>query len=126
MGKQSVGKAGEDAAAVFLRKKGYRILARNIRSRRGEIDIVARYRDTICFVEVRTRQNLVSHALALESVGAQKRGRLIRLASAYLQDRGWSDRRARFDVVSVLLREEGTRIILVQDAFSLADVPGER
>ncbi|MGE5279730.1 MAG: YraN family protein [Deltaproteobacteria bacterium] len=123
MDKRSVGKAGEDAAADFLRKKGYRILGRNVRCRRGELDIVARHGRTVCFIEVRSRRNTEGHAAQLESVDARKRLRLARLALAYLKDRGWLERRARFDVVSVLLRAGDADVALLQDAFSLDDIP---
>ncbi len=123
MDRRSVGKAGEDAAVDFLKKKGYRIIERNVRCRRGEIDVVARDAETICFVEVRTRRDVATHALPLESVDARKRRRLAGLAAFYLQRRGWSERRVRFDVVSVVMEEGRSRIALVQNAFSLSDIP---
>jgi len=122
MDTRSVGKAGEDAAVDFLKKKGYRILGRNVRSRRGEIDIVARDGETVCFIEVRTRTGVATHALPLESVDGRKRRRLAALAAAYLKHRGWCERRARFDVVSVVMQGGLSRLALVQDAFSLSDL----
>lgn len=123
MNRISVGRAGEEAAVSFLKKKGYRILERNVRSRRGEIDVVARHGDTVCFLEVRTRRGVATHALPLESVDARKRRRLAGLAMSYLKRRGWCERRARFDVVSVVMEEGRPRIALVQNAFSLTDIP---
>ncbi len=123
MDRISVGRAGEEAAVAFLKKKGYRILERNVRSRSGEIDIVARHGGTVCFLEVRTRRGVATHALPLESVDARKQRRLAGLAMAYLKRRGWWARRARFDVVSVLMDEGRPRIAVVQNAFSLSDIP---
>jgi len=123
MDRRSVGRAGEDAAVDFLKKKGYRILGRNVRCRRGEIDIVARDGQVVCFIEVRTRRDVVTHAQPLESVGIRKRRRLAGLAAAYLKRHGWCGRRARFDVVSVVMEEGRLRIALVQNAFSLSDIP---
>jgi len=118
-----LGRAGEDEAVGFLKKKGYVIVERNVRSRQGEIDIVARHRDTVCFVEVRSRSGVATHALPLESVDARKQRRLAGLAMAYLKRRGWLDRKARFDVVSVVVEEGRPRVALVQNAFLLSDIP---
>ena len=123
MDRRSVGKAGEDAAVAFLMGRGYRILDRNVRCRRGEIDVVASDGETVCFVEVRTRRGVVPHALPLESVDARKQRRLAGLALFYLKRRGWCGRRARFDVVSVVLEEGRPRVALVRNAFSLSDIP---
>ena len=75
------GKAAETAAVVFLRCKGYRILARRYRVDGGEIDIVAGKHDTIVFVEVKTRQTL---AQALVAITPTKRLRLSRAARVWL------------------------------------------
>ncbi len=103
------GRFGEDAAAEHLRRRGFEILARNVRSSLGEIDLVALDGDVVVFVEVkarrrgpddarRTRAALVS---GLEAVDARKQRRLVRLAQAFLARAGWSGRAARFDVVAV-------------------------
>ncbi|MFA6350465.1 MAG: YraN family protein [Candidatus Omnitrophota bacterium] len=97
-----LGKAGEELAGEFLKKLGYRILFKNYRSPQGEIDIVARDKDTVCFIEVKTRTNK-EFGFPQESVTRQKQKKLELLATAFLKEKNLLDKRARFDVVSVLL-----------------------
>lgn len=96
--RQLLGKLGEDAAAEYLRRRGYDILARNVRSSLGEIDLVALDGDgVVVFVEVKTRRR----GSALEAVDRRKQRRLTALARAFLARAGWLERPARFDVVAV-------------------------
>ncbi len=111
------GKVGEDRAVLFLEKNGYAVMGRNVRSSFGEIDIVARERDVICFVEVRTRSGAGKREQAFESVDGRKQRRLSRLAAHYLKTHKLLDRRARFDVVAVSLDEATQDIALIKDAF---------
>jgi putative endonuclease len=91
------GAFGEDRAAEYLRRRGFEILARNVRTAYGEIDIVARDGATVVFIEVKSRRSRGG----LEAVDARKRKRLSRLALAFLARAGWLDRPARFDVIAV-------------------------
>jgi putative endonuclease len=91
------GAFGEEKAAEYLRRRGFEILARNVRTAYGEIDIVARDGATVVFIEVKSRRSRGG----LEAVDARKRKRLSRLALAFLARAGWLDRPARFDVVAV-------------------------
>lgn len=93
------GKWGEDIAAKFLRKKGYKILDRNYSCRFGEMDIIACKGEFLVFVEVKTRKN-GEHGLPREFVTAAKQARLLRTAEHYLMEHG-SDLQPRFDVVEV-------------------------
>lgn len=77
------GAQAEDIAARHLARHGLAILARNVRCRHGEIDIVARDGDVLVFVEVRLRRS-ASHGGAAASITAGKRARLVRAADAYL------------------------------------------
>jgi putative endonuclease len=101
------GTRSERAAARFLRRQGFRILARNLHSSRGELDLVALDLGCIVFVEVRStgRPDLEGPAI---SVDAAKQRRLTELALQYLQRRRLLGRAARFDVV-VLSWPEGQR-----------------
>lgn len=92
-----LGRRGEDAAAEHLRRRGLEILARNVRTAAGEIDIIALDADVVVFVEVKARRG----AGALEAVDRRKQQRLSRLALAFLARAGWLGRAARFDVVAV-------------------------
>lgn len=115
------GKIGEDRAAHFLKKNGYTIIGRNVKSPMGEIDIVARERDVICFIEVRSRKGAEKNEEALSSVDHRKQMKLSRLAVAYLKANKLLERRARFDVVAVLLKGEGEDVRVIKDAFPLAE-----
>ncbi|MFA5038525.1 MAG: YraN family protein [Candidatus Omnitrophota bacterium] len=114
--RQQTGRQGEEDAAGFLRKKGYKILARNISTPLGEIDIVAREKDVLCFIEVRTRRGFHGSLAALESVDAAKQRRLIRLALWYMKDKKIENRRVRFDVVAVS-PDDFSCFCLVRNAF---------
>ena len=80
----NTGRRGEAAAAAYLQRKGYGIIAANWRCTAGEIDLIATDGPTLVFVEVRTRRAAV-HRLAEESVTPAKQRRLIALAQHYLQ-----------------------------------------
>jgi len=95
-----VGLEGENAAAAYLTSLGYRVIERNVRFRAGEIDLVAEDGGVLVFVEVKTRRGRGFGAPA-EAVTAEKRRRLVRLASLYLARRGGPVPPCRFDVVSV-------------------------
>jgi len=116
-----LGKIGEEKAVVYLKRNGYSIVARNVRNRFGEIDIVAREDGVICFIEVRTRRGPDKRAEALESVDSLKRRRLSRLAACYLKNNNLWGRKARFDVVAVSLAETSSDIHLVKDAFPIIE-----
>ncbi|NTU96969.1 MAG: YraN family protein [Chlorobiaceae bacterium] len=96
----TLGPQGEKAAAEYLRKKGYRILERNYRYRRNEIDIIARDRGTICFIEVKTRST-AEKGDPLEAVTPQKQQEIIKAAKAYLAFSGNMQSDCRFDVIAV-------------------------
>ena len=97
------GHRGETVAALWLRLKGYRILARRLKTHAGEIDLVAAAPfGPVCFVEVKAR-NLAR--TAAESVGPGQQTRIARAASLYLASRpGLARRGARFDIVAIAPR----------------------
>ena len=98
--KKTLGQRGEAAAARYLKRRGYKILARGDRFGPGELDLVMLDRDTIVFVEVKTRQ---SHdaGLPAEAVDQIKQRKLTRLAVTFLKRHGLLECPARFDVVAV-------------------------
>ncbi len=97
------GHAGESLAALWLRLKGYRILARRLKTHAGEIDLVAAAPfGPVCFVEVKARAQALA---AAESVLASQQTRIARAASLYLASRPHLSRRgARFDIVAIAPR----------------------
>ena len=114
---KELGARGEDEAARFLKKQGYRILERNFRSRLGEIDIVARDGDTLVFVEVKTRSG-DSFGSPKDAIGKNKMRRITRGSMDYLRTRRKSgDVPARFDVVSVELKDGRFSTEHIKDAF---------
>jgi putative endonuclease len=116
-----VGREGEDKAVSYLKENGYRIVERNFRNKLGEIDIIAVDAGVICFIEVRTRRNVGSHSLAYESVGASKQYQLSKIALSFLKAKKLTERKARFDVVSVSLSDAGDKIGLLKDAFPVVE-----
>ncbi len=98
--KQVLGRWGEDAAAQYLTENGYTVLARNVHSAHGEIDIVASKDGLLVFVEVKTRS---SHAFAYpeDSVTRRKQAYLLSAAEAYLQAHPECGETWQFDVIAV-------------------------
>ena len=98
------GHASESLAALWLRLKGYRILARRLKTRVGEIDLVAQapFFGPVCFVEVKARDGLRA---AAEAVGESQQARIARAAFLYLADRPrLAHRGSRFDIVAIAPR----------------------
>src|SRR5829696_7735081 len=97
-----LGKSGENYACWELERLGYEILDRRYRTRVGEIDIVARDGETLVFIEVKARRS-GRFGPPAEAVDAQKRHKLMQMATSYIFARRLSDARCRFDVVAVTL-----------------------
>ena len=97
----SLGPAGENAAATYLQKLGYRILVRGHRQRLGEIDLIALDGKCIVFVEVKTWASSQGGEPS-QAVDARKQEKLTRAALIYLKRRGLLEQPARFDVVSIV------------------------
>jgi putative endonuclease len=116
--KIKTGKEGECIAADFLNKNGYRICETNFRCPIGEIDIIARDKNTLVFVEVKTRK---SEELGYpeEAVGIKKQRKMSQLALWYLQQKKVADTDARFDVIAITLLPQGEEIKLIKNAFDL-------
>jgi putative endonuclease len=96
---------------------GLKLLARNVRAGRGEIDAIMRDGGTLVFVEVRSRRSS-KFGGAAETVGAIKQRRLIAAAHRFLQTHGpYRDSPCRFDVVEILGEENGAELKWIRDAF---------
>ena len=111
-----MGAWGEDLALRYLIKHGYRLVERNYRTRRGEIDLILRKEGTLVFVEVKLRRG-TGFGDPLEAVTPRKQATLRYLAERYLAVREPDFDTVRFDVVGILASREGLRIEHVQDAF---------
>jgi putative endonuclease len=115
-----LGKWGEEQAAAFLRKQGLKILARNYRTPVGEIDIVARNRNELVFVEVKTRRG-AEFGLPQEAVGMRKQQQIVRTAQWYLQREKVGKLQPRFDVVAILCQSDKVaKIQHLPNAFELS------
>lgn len=101
--RRQAGGDGEEIARAWLEAAGWEIVDQNVNFRCGELDLVARDRDQIVFVEVRSRWTHRGGTGA-HSVGRTKQQRLTRAAQLYLQRRGWTRVSARFDAISVDLQ----------------------
>ena len=116
MEQRELGRRGERRAAWFYRLRGYAIVARNVRLRHGEIDLVVRRGRTLAFVEVKTRQSIAAGE-GFEAVGSAKQLRLVSLASEFLT-RHPHDGTIRYDVVSLYWTGWRFRITCFTDAFA--------
>jgi putative endonuclease len=115
-GARRLGRVREEAAVEALRAAGYRIVERNVRLRRGELDVIAEEAGDLVFVEVKTRRSS-TYGTPGESVGPRKRHALAHLAAAYLARRAGGDRACRFDVVEVRVDASGRpRVEILRDA----------
>ena len=121
MKRRDTGILGEKLARDFLRKQGYRILETNYRCPEGEIDIIARDKDFLVFVEVRTKRSL-DFGSPEESLTATKKQRLRTVASRYQQAHDNLPSLWRIDVVAIELDREGKplRIELIENAVGEA------
>ncbi|MEA3297960.1 MAG: YraN family protein [Chloroflexota bacterium] len=117
MRRQEVGRLGERLAAKFLRRRGYHIIETNFRCRGGEIDIIARQRDCLVFIEVRTRSSS-SFGSPEESVTQAKRSKLIFTALTYISSHSKLPEQWRIDVVAVEVDAQGQarRIEIIENA----------
>jgi len=100
MDNKVIGNAGEQAAAEYLQRAGYSIMARNYRVVLGEIDIIARDGDTVVFVEVKTRRTMRCGRPAA-AVNYFKQQKISRVAAVFLRQRHLLGCPCRFDVVEV-------------------------
>lgn len=113
------GNVGEAAAAAYLERQGYQVIARNVRTHAGEIDLIASEGETLCFVEVKARLT-DRYGAAVSAIGREKQRRLARAASLYLVFHPWHGP-CRFDALGLDAVAGGWRFTLVRNAF---EVPG--
>lgn len=115
-GPAELGRAGERAAAGFLRKRGYEVIGAGFLARRGELDLICRRGDALVVVEVKTRAG-DAFGTPFEGVGARKRRALVAAAAEYRALAEWRGP-IRFAVVGVTLRRDGAfNVELIDDPF---------
>jgi putative endonuclease len=114
---KALGSRGEDLAVQYLKKKGFKVIERNYHCSAGEIDLIAREKNTLVFVEIKTRSSS-EFGLPQEAVDRFKQRKMIEAARTYLAERHMTeDIPARFDVVAIHLMPAGPQIELIKDAF---------
>ena len=114
------GKEGEDIACKFLKKRGYKILTRNFRTKMGEIDIIAEKKGTVVFFEVKTRKSR-RYGLPKEYVSELKKKRILSAALFYLTKKKLWNRPIRFDVIGLILDREVIEVEHERDVIHLSD-----
>ncbi len=112
-----LGAKGEDLAVRHLKKKGFKVIERNYHCPAGEIDLIARDKNTLVFVEIKARSSS-EFGLPQEAVDRFKQRKMIEAARTYLSEHHLTDDiPARFDVVAIHLMPAGEDIELIKDAF---------
>lgn len=113
MERRALGLAGEHLAERELAARGMRVVARNVRTRIGEIDLICRDRHGYAFIEVKTRR-AGSFVAALEAIDRRKAARLAVLAESWLAQRGERAVPWRILLAALTVGEDGTRVELVE------------
>lgn len=117
--RQQFGHASERLAESYLKRKGYKILERNFRTRQGEIDLIARHGESIVFIEVKARRT-GRYGVPQRAVTPAKQRKISMAALAYLKAHYSIDTRARFDVVTIQEFQNQPHIEVIANAFELA------
>ncbi|MBQ2938571.1 MAG: YraN family protein [Clostridia bacterium] len=102
--KNELGKIGEQIAVEYLEKNGYKILERNFYCKQGEIDIIAKQKQEIIFIEVKTRSN-INFGKPSEAVNYKKQKHIYRTAQYYLYKINSLEMLSRFDVIEILIKD---------------------
>lgn len=115
--KIEIGKRGEEVAVAFLKRKGYKIIQKNYKNKLGEIDIIAKDGETLCFIEVKTRTNF-KFGFPQEAVTIFKQKKINRVALSYLKQYNLLNISSRFDIISVVLNNrQKFDIEIIKNAF---------
>jgi len=112
LGRRAHGRFGEDRAAAWYEANGYAVLARNWRTREGELDLIARKDGVVVFCEVKARASNAFGA-PVEAVTRAKQRQVRHMAVAFLADQNLRADELRFDVVSVL----AGKVEVIEGAF---------
>ena len=116
--KKEFGKKGETIAVKYLKRNGFTILKRNFRfSTLGEIDIIAREKEYLCFIEVKSRKSTL-FGMPSESVNNKKQDKIRKLSQIYLSNNNLNDQNIRFDIIEILfLNNNIPKINIIKNAF---------
>ena len=117
MNKRLIGDGNEDLVCNYLKSQGLKIIARNFRCRQGEIDIIARDKEYLCFIEVKFR-NSSDYGQPQEAVNYYKQRKISKVSRFYLYSKNLSfDTPIRYDVIAVSVNEGIKAIKWIKNAF---------
>ncbi len=117
--RQKFGEKSESIAVNYLKKQGYKIIEQNYRTKLGEIDIIAKEKDIIAFIEVKSRKSK-NFGNPKWAVTPKKQRTISMVALQYLKTTMQSNVKARFDVVSIISSNDNPSIEIIKNAFELA------
>jgi len=121
--RSSLGERGEAAACGFLKEHGYEILEKNYTCKLGEIDVIARRKGRLAFIEIKTRTS-AQYGMPQEAVDRKKQEKIFKVAQWYLKEKKQETTPVAFDVVAILWKErEAPEIRLIADAFEKEGKP---
>ena len=119
--KRDIGALGEDIAAKFLKKEKYKIIDRNYYCKYGEVDIIASDNGVIAFIEVKSRKDGTS-VNPLYSVNIRKQKQIMKAAQDYIIRKKLKDKMFRFDVLTVIFKEDAPEVSLIKNAFEYMEL----
>jgi putative endonuclease len=114
--RQELGRYGEQLACDELARRGYTVVERRYRKRAGELDIVAKHRDYVVFIEVKARRDR-SFGDPEEAVTLQKQQKMVQMATDFLVRNHLQEVPCRFDVVAINTETDPPTISILEDAF---------
>ncbi|MBI5846374.1 MAG: YraN family protein [Nitrospirae bacterium] len=114
---KNLGRKGEDLAAALCKEKGLTVIEKNFRTPFGEIDLIAKDGNIIVFIEVKTRTG-DAYGAPFEAVTSRKRAKITKVAMSYLK-RFRKEVPARFDVISISMKNGKPDLEYIQDAFEV-------
>ena len=115
MTNQELGEFGEDYALNYLLKKGFRLIEKNYRFKRNEVDLICKDKDKFVFIEVKTRKT-AEIGEPWKAVTKSKQKQIIKCANHFLIENN-IEQESRFDIVSIVHNSYGTRLEHIDDAF---------
>ncbi|MCB2292072.1 YraN family protein [Clostridium algoriphilum] len=115
---KDIGALGEDISENYLRDLDYKILDKNFRCKCGEIDLIAKYKGFICFIEVKSRYG-INFGTPAEAVTSTKQHKIYKTAQFYILQKKLNNSNFRFDVIEVILNNANNdfNINHIKDAF---------
>jgi putative endonuclease len=117
--RQAFGEQGESLAVWYLKKSGYKILEQNYRTKLGEIDIIAKEKKTLVFVEVKSRRS-IRFGNPKWAITPKKQRTISMVALSYLKATKQSHAKARFDVIAITSNHDEPQIEIIKNAFELS------